>query len=138
MAELLAIARTKTCAPRTSVLVVASLALAAEWNGSEGGEGFCEREGERERRGRESAIGDLATCEGSGLQGEDEAGQGWVEVSAEALREAVGVVAMVDRSCRHTPLQQSLHLALLRLLAASSSPSISVSGDRDADGYVCA
>ncbi len=47
-------------------------------------------------------------------------GGGGMEVSAAALQEAVGVVAMVDRSCRHTPLQQTLHSALLRLLAASA------------------
>ena len=92
--RLLAMARSQTCAPRAAVLVVSSLALAAEF------------------RAPSVAPGGAA-------------GQAWVQVSAEALREAVGVVAMVDRSCRHTPLQMSLHTALLRLLAASTSPSVS-------------
>ena len=137
VAELLAVTRLKTAAPRTAVLVMASLALAAEYLAQE----------PKTRVGPTCAQGVAARdagqgCAGGGSLGEEEAagkqesdrGCDKLELSAEALSHAVGVVGMVDRSCRHTPLQHTLHSSLLRLLASSYSCPSRVSEETVASG----
>ena len=137
VAELLAVTRLKTAAPRTAVLVMASLALAAEYLAQQPKTRVgptCAQVVAARDAGQECAgEGSFGEAEAAGKQ-ESDMGCDKLELSAEALSHAVGLVGMVDRSCRHTPLQHTLHSSLLRLLASSYSCPSRVSDETVASG----